>query len=236
MERKQRLKKTREEARSLATQFFLSLSRRYHVITMIHVNLRRCNIFSGKEEKKSSEWIDLYTRFILTLNLFHLECNNCHRREGFTRHGYYTRGYVLDACDLDKSIRIRILRVKCKHCGCTHAILPEEIVPYLKYTTTFINTALERHYVKGESVEDVCWDLNIDTLQLYRWKKQFQQQKEQYLGVLESRKLSAKDVMARLTGLKEYVTEFAEGFLLKIGKMPMQKHRNPPNTKLPVFS
>lgn len=202
---------------------------------MIPVNLHRCNIFSGEKERKSSEWIDLYTRFILMLNLFRLECSNCHRREGFTRHGYYTRGYVLEACDLEKGVRIRILRVKCKHCGCTHAILPEEIVPYLKFTATFIGTALDRHYVKRETVEDVCWDLKIDPLQLYRWKKLFQQQKEKYLGVLESMKLSAKDALTKLTGLKKYVAEFAEGFLLKIGKMPMQKHRNPSNTRLPVF-
>lgn len=219
----------------MATQFFLSLSRRYHVTAMIPVNLHRCNIFSGEEEKKSSVWIDLYTRFILMLNLFRLECNNCHRREGFTRHGYYTRGYVLESCDLEKGTRIRILRVKCKHCGCTHAILPEEIVPYLKYTAVFIGTALERHYSRGEPIEDVSLDLTIAPVQLCRWKKRFQQQKEQYLGVLESAKLSAKDALAKLVDLKEYATEFAEGFLLRIGKMPMQKHQNPPNTKLPIF-
>ena len=178
----------------------------------------------------------MYTQFILTLNLFRLECNHCHCRGECVRHAYYTRQYVLEPHDLEEGTRIRILRVKCKHCGRTHAILPEEIVPYQKYTLSFIGTALDRHYTSGQTVEAVCDAMEIEPVLLYRWKKRFQEQKDRYLGRLESGKLNVREALGKLFGLKDYVLEFAGTFLRVTEKMPMQKHRNPPNTTLPVFS
>lgn len=178
----------------------------------------------------------MYTQFILTLNLFQLECNHCHRRGECIRHAYYSRGYILNASDMENGTRIRILRVKCKHCGRTHAILPEEIVPYLQCTSIFIGTALDLHYTSGEAVESVSKKINIEPNLLYRWKKLFLQQKEKYLGKLESGKLSVREALNRLFTLKDYVLEFAGSFLQKTEKMPMQNHENPPNTWLPVFS
>ncbi len=178
----------------------------------------------------------MYTQFIVTLNLYRLECNHCHCRGECIRHGYYVRGYMLEPSDLDKGTRIRILRVKCKHCGKTHAVLPEEIVPYLKYTATFIGIALDRHYTSGQTVEADCETLGIEPVLLYRWKKRFQEQKDRYLGRMESEKLSAREALGKLFRLKDYVLEFAGSFLHRTEKMPMQKHRNPSNTRLPVFS
>jgi len=47
---------------------------------MIPVNLHHCNIFSGFAEKSSSALIRAYAAFTAMLNMFKIECNNCHRR------------------------------------------------------------------------------------------------------------------------------------------------------------
>ena len=188
--------------------------------------------------------IRAYAAFIAMLNMFALECNNCHRRGECIRHGYYERGYLLTVEDVLASTRIRILRVRCKHCGRTHAILPEEIVPYLRFTATFIGSALNRYYtrapcdncVRKETVETICLDMAIEVPQLYRWKKQFEEQKDRYLGVLESARHNAGKVMEWLMGLKDYVVEFAGKYLRRTEKIPMQSHANPTNTRQPVFS
>ena len=211
---------------------------------MIPVNLRHCNIFSGFEDKSSSMLIRAYAAFIAILNMFALECNNCHRRGECVRHGYYERGYRLTAEDIVAGTRIRILRVRCKHCGRTHAILPEEIIPYLRFTATFIGSALKRYYtrtlcddlVRKETVETICLDMAIEVPQLYRWKERFEAQKDRYLGVLESARYSAKKAMEWLTERKDYVVEFAGKYLRRIEKIPMQSHANPTNTRQPVFS
>ena len=211
---------------------------------MIPVNLHHCNIFSGFEEKKSSALIRAYAAFTAMLNMFALECNSCHRRGECIRHGYYERGYLLTAEDVLSGTRIRILRVRCKHCGRTHAILPEEIVPYLRFTATFIGSALNRYYtrlpcddcVRKETAEMICEDMEIEVTQLYRWKKRFEEQKVRYLGVLESARLSARRAMEWLVEREDYVVEFAGKYLRKVEKIPMQGHANPTNTRQPVFS
>ena len=146
--------------------------------------------------------------------------------------------------DVLAGTRIRILRVRCKHCGRTHAILPEEIVPYLRFTATFIGSALNRYYTRmrcnectrKESVETICLDLEIEGPQLYRWKKRFEEQKDRYLGVLESARYSIGRTMDWLMNLRDYVVEFAGKYLRKTEKIPMQSHANPTNTRQPVFS
>lgn len=211
---------------------------------MIPVNLHHCNILSGILEKSSSALIRAYAAFTAMLNMFAIECNNCHRRGVCIRHGYYERGYLLTAEDVLAGTRIRILRVRCKHCGRTHAILPEEIVPYLRFTATFIGTALNRYYtrmlcdecVRKETVETICWDMAIEVPQLYRWKKRLEEQKDRYLGVVESARHSARETMAWLMGLADYVVEFAGKYLRRTEKIPMQSHANPTNMRQPVFS
>ena len=187
--------------------------------------------------------IRAYAAFTAMLNMFALECNNCHRRGECIRHGYYERGYLLTEEDVLAGTRIRILRVRCKHCGRTHAILPEEIIPYLRFTATFIGSALSRYYsrthcdcVRKETVETICLDMEIEVPQLYRWKKRFEEQKNRYLGVLESARYSARRAMEWLTKRKDYVVEFAGKYLRRTEKIPMQNHANPTNTRQPVFS
>lgn len=220
----------------MATESFLSLQT-INCITMIPVNLHHCNIFSGTSLQKTADMIQLYILFIKALNVFGLECNNCHWKGCCIRHGYYERSYLLSVGDLiGEGTKIRILRVKCKHCGRTHAILPEEIAPYLPFSTVFIYPTLSQYYEKKKTVEAICKEFQIAAPLLYRWKKRFERQKDQFLGVLESAKYSGKEALAWLARLEDYGAEFARKYLSETEKMPMQQHANPPNTKRPVFS
>ncbi len=203
---------------------------------MIPVNLHHCNSFFGNLSGKSSDNINRYNAFVKNLDVFKLECNFCHRHGECIRHGYYQRGYLLDGGEHGSGKRIRILRVRCKGCGHTHAILPEEIVPYLKFTIPFIYSVLCQYYEKKRTIEAICNDNWIGRSQLYGWRDRFEAQKDQYMGILESCRHSAVDALAWLRGAADYVLDFAKKFLWKTGMMPMQVHANPPNTCRPVFS
>ena len=136
---------------------------------MIPINLHHCNIFSGNFLQDTFDMIRLYVQFTTSLNTFRLECNCCHWKGSCIRHGYYERSYLLTAGDLvGEGTKIRILRVKCKHCGRTHAILPEEIAPYLPFSTVFIFPVLHLYYEKKETVESICSRFQIAIPQLYR--------------------------------------------------------------------
>lgn len=66
-----------------------------------------------------------YDNFIDSINFHKLTCF-CGKSGNLIKHAYYKRTIKTP----DGPIRIRILRVKCKCCERTHAIFPEEIVPY----------------------------------------------------------------------------------------------------------
>ena len=229
------INKKREEARSFGTESFLSLQTN-NCIVMITINLHHCNIFADTFRKNTVGMIQQYTTLTSTLNLLELECNYCHWKGSCVRHGHYERSYLLSAGDLEGTgKKIRILRVKCKHCKRTHAILPEENVPYLHFSTVFIQPILRQYYEKKKTVQAICEEFQIAVPQLYRWKNRFERQKDQFLGVLESARHNGREVLSWLLKLKDYGAEFAGRFLSETEKMPMQQHANPPNTRQPVF-
>ena len=124
----------------------------------------------------------------------------------------------------------------CKACGTTHAILPEEIVPYAQYSIVFMFLVLYQYYVGKNTVKAICDQFMIAPSVLYRWKRVFKEHKDRYLGILESDKHSEVKALSWLRDLSSYAQDLAAPFLAKIEHMPMQTHRNPTNTRRPVMA
>lgn len=206
-----------------------------HVVTMIPVNLHQCNNFFKELYGNTTDFLNCYEKYMLWLDVLKLECNFCHKRGECVRHGYYERGYLLESGDLQSNTRIMILRVRCKGCGHTHAVLPDEVVPYYGFTIPFIYSILDQYYGQERKARAICEKNGISMALLYSWKKRFERQKDQFLGLLESGMRSARNALDWLKGLGDYVGDFARKFLKKTGVMPMRRHRNPPNTRRPVF-
>lgn len=176
----------------------------------------------------------VYAQYIAGLEPMQIECNNCHRRGCCIRHGYYERSYLLGPDDSGDD-RIRILRVLCKDCHVTHALLPEEIVPYRQYSIVFIFLALYLYYMEGITTTDLCKRLGITPQLLYRWIHLFEAQKERFLGATLSMRYSCKQAIQWLVRRMRYGGGIARIHLKRTEKMPMQWHRNPPNTHHPVM-
>lgn len=206
-----------------------NLARKQNHVTMIHRNVHKCNIF--KEISSLSE--GAYEAYIGNLNIFNLECSFCHRKGTCIRYGFYGRGYLLTNEDLKDGRTINIQRVKCKDCGCTHGLLPEEIIPYAQYSLPFIILVLLMYFQRQATVTSICAAMGITVPMLYRWKKLFQHQKDTYLGVVASGQWSDLEAIAWLCSRTDYGGEFAGVYLHMTEKMPMQKHPNPSNTRLP---
>jgi len=212
-------------------------SKRYQTVPqpptyMIHRNPHFGKIFRPvlKHGRK------IYDGYIKKLDLFEVKCNDCQCRGECIRYGRYDRGYFLFPEDADSNERIFIQRVLCKACGVTHAILPEEIVPYAQYSIIFMLLVLEQYFLRPEThrtVQEICDEFRITPPLLYRWKKAFKKDKDKYLGVLESDKYTELEALSWLKDLPNYGKGFAAGFLEKTERMPMQTHRNPTNTRRP---
>jgi len=63
---------------------------------------------------------------------------------------------------------ITIKRVKCRSCVSTHAIIPQDVVPYRQYSVAFCAYLFELRLSGGHTIEDICRDLDISSTTYYR--------------------------------------------------------------------
>jgi hypothetical protein len=116
-----------------------------------------------------------YTEKILeNYSAFHYVCPKCGAKHAFTRHGSYDRNlcYIDDLKNIvDK--RIKILRVKCSSCDSTHAILPNDIIPYCIYSFSFILNVLTGYYCDEHKILDICYNFSISFQILYIFISKF---------------------------------------------------------------
>ena len=91
-----------------------------------------------------------------------LICPFC-REEGGTGHfilwGTYIRSIITDSKSTDK---VRIQRIRCKDCRHTHAILPEETVPYSAFPTELQTRLIQAYLDKDEEARDALLEKYID--------------------------------------------------------------------------
>lgn len=203
-------------------------------VYMIHRNPHFGKIFQPVLERGRI----IYDDYIESLDPFQVLCNNCKCRGDCIRYGRYDRGYLISPEDGATNERIFIQRMLCKACGVTHAILPEEIVPYAQYSIIFMFLVLYQYFLRPEThrtVQEICEEFRIVPPLLYRWIRAFKKDKDKYLGILESDKYTELEALSWLKDLPNYAQGFAASFLEKTERMPMQTHRNPPNTRRPVL-
>ena len=171
---------------------------------MIHISLENFNGLLTTSETISSDLAKAYSDYIMNLDPCKLECNKCHSKGNCVKYGHYERSHLMHPADMPANSRISIQRIKCKRCNTTHALLPEEIIPYLQFAVSFIYLVLLRYFAHTETVDYICQSTGITPTQLYRWKARFEKQKDQYLGVVESAKHSDSETMDWLCRLKDY--------------------------------
>lgn len=203
---------------------------------MISFNLHKCNIFFDENFQNSTKGLNAYENYIKNLNMFQVECNFCHAKGYCVKDGHYFRSYLLHKKDLEgNGMKISIQRLLCRSCKHSHALLPEEIIPYGQFSIVFIFWVLAAYYLEEKSMNAICKAYNISIQQLKRWKKTFFEQKQRYLGVLNSQCWPEKAALAWLKRRRDYGTEFAEPYFCDVEKMPGQRHANPPNMRQPRF-
>jgi len=203
---------------------------------MIPFNLHKCNIFLDEIFQNSADRLAAYKNYIENLDLFQVECNFCHVKGCCVKDGHYSRNYLLHKKDLDEGgTKISIQRVLCRGCNHSHALLPEDIIPYGQFSIVFIFWVLAAYYLEERSINAVCKAYNISVQQFKRWKKTFFEQKQRYLGVMNSQRWHEKAVLAWFKRRRDYGAEFVKPYFHDVEKMPGQRHANPSNMRQPSF-
>ena len=127
-------------------------------------------------------------------------CPCCGATGKLTPHGDYGRGFSEHKDGKRTDSWLKPLRFKCGSCGATHAMLPDIVIPYGRYSFRFVLTVLVAYFERAATVAKICEDFGIAVSTLYEWKKRMASHKELMLGVLISRKTSALAFLQGLLG------------------------------------
>lgn len=120
-------------------------------------------------------------------SFFDYQCPKCGARHSFTRHGSYARNVCF--IDADQNIveqKLTVLRVKCSSCNSTHAILPNDIIPYYIYSFSFILSILTKYYSKEHSIPALSTIFSISFQLIYIFIAKFSSFLNSCLTVLRS--------------------------------------------------
>jgi len=124
------------------------------------------------------------------LNIHLLICPNCGTKFNCTYFSSYSRNLITFERGSNTCFSIDIIRVKCNSCNHTHAIIPDNLIPFGSYSISFILTVLRAYFLGSKTISDLCDFFQISISTLYDWIKLFKEQKHIWLGILNDAVIS----------------------------------------------
>lgn len=101
------------------------------------------------------------------------KCPKCNTHKHFEWHCSYVR----NICTIINSEIVRtsveILRLRCNGCTDTHAILPDDVIPYSYYGKSFVMHCLKLYYLENKSVSDIVSITNTYEKLIYKFLKKY---------------------------------------------------------------
>ena len=149
-------------------------------------------------------------------------CPRCGAIGKLIEHGDYSRYLAYLKDEGTTYSRLNPLRFECKSCGATHALLPDIVIPYGRYSLSFVLTALIAYYERKTTVENICMQFGIAISTIYEWKKRILSCKELMLGLIISQKTSALAFLWGLFGSNN-LSDSLRAFFCKYGFSFMQR-------------
>lgn len=101
------------------------------------------------------------------------ECPKCNAKHSLVRHGVYIRNIVYINNGVIHEEKMNILRVKCSSCNSTHAILPNDVIPYCVYAYSYVFQILYEHFLHGDSVLSIASKYNVSFQLIYYFISKF---------------------------------------------------------------
>jgi len=160
-------------------------------------------------------------------------CPCCGAVGQLSNYGDYSRDLTYLQTGKVTDSRINPLRFVCRSCGATHAMLPDIVIPYGRYSLGFVLAALIAYFERDTIVVIICENFGIAVSTIYEWKKRMLSHKELMLGILISCKTPALAFLRGLIGsnaLSESLSRFFRkyGFSFMQNKSQLTPRSRPP--------
>lgn len=108
----------------------------------------------------------LFDLALAGIRLDQVRCPKCGAICCFTPSKSYQRMMITTSSGRRSNTRVVVPRVRCSSCGRTHALIPENLIPYGSYSLRFVFTVLLSYLHRHGSVSEFCdhWQISISTL------------------------------------------------------------------------
>lgn len=100
-------------------------------------------------------------------------CPKCNTNKHFEWHCSYSRNICTIINSEIVRTKVEILRLRCSGCTDTHAILPDDVIPYSYYGKSFVMHCLKMYYLENKSVADIVSITNTYEKLIYKFLKQY---------------------------------------------------------------
>lgn len=111
----------------------------------------------------------LFDLALAGIRLHQVRCPKCGAIGCCTPFKSYQRMMITTSGGRRINTWVVVPRVRCSSCGHTHALIPENLIPYGSYSIRFVFTILLSYLHRHSSVSEFCdhWQISISTL--YGW-------------------------------------------------------------------
>ena len=149
-------------------------------------------------------------------DLLKITCPKCNCVGRFYLHGFYTRflyvAILVVNSFLKDKISVRVLRLKCRNCNKTHAVLHHDIIPYNRYSLSFITEVLASFFISKYKVSEICIEFEISEKLFYTildyYKKELPELKAYFKGKIQDEEEIFEEFILN-------ITDFLIGFFLR---------------------
>jgi len=123
-----------------------------------------------------------------SFNHFEAPCPSCGAVGKLAECGDYDRHLVSyeDGLIIDSEVRAKLFF--CPSCETCHALLPDIIIPYGRYSLLFVLAVMAAYFERAGTVVNICERFGIAVSTIYDWRNRIALHKELMLGALISQK------------------------------------------------
>ena len=129
----------------------------------------------------------------------HFKCPVCKRRGDFKRIHPYCRYMITIADDSRKDVLVEVPRIQCPSCNHTHALLPDNLIPFGSYTIHFVLKVLSEYLKRSVPVAVLCENYGISISTLYSWKKLLTYHHSILLGIMHAMESLCEEILSDIT-------------------------------------
>lgn len=161
------------------------------------------------------------------------KCPRCNTSKHFVNHCSYVRNICSIVDSKIISTTIEILRLKCNSCGQTHALLPDDVIPYCYYGKSFVMHCLKLYYIDNKNVSEIVSLTNTYEKLIYKFLKIYSGEfcslmffLKSYLSIYLETKTPPRKIFSILNSIENFKNFLKEYFSSTNRVFLMRKRQN----------